>query len=164
MLLAGDYTCIPDIKNLAIYNLSSLLEGCPRVDILPSVTQINYMNERDFDIHYSNYLLGNDAIFYELFSKIIFPLYNGMDIYLIVSRNIFYDQITESLFKFIQQRYQYPSILISEPDDVNYINPDVGFGINGVYNLDIDKNRFSIMYTNMNLTSNGIIKGFDKEE
>jgi len=161
MLLAGDYTCIPDMKNLHVYNLSSLVEGYPKVDILPPVTQIDYMDELGFDISYSNYIMTNDNVFFEFFSKIIYPLYNGIDIYLIITRNIFYDRITESLFKFIQQRYGYLCAIINEVSDIEDLNPDIGFTTAGIFNLDIDKERFSLMYTYNNMTSDGKIVGYD---
>lgn len=162
MLLAGDYNCIPDIENLQIYNLSSLLEGYPSLGILPPVNHVDYMNELEFDISYSNYIMNNDTIFFEFFSKVIYPLYNGLDVFLIVTRNIFYDRITESLFKFIQQRYQYLSAIINEEDDIDHINPDIRFGINGIYNLDLDKDRWTVMYTQINMDSSTYkIAGFD---
>jgi hypothetical protein len=162
MLLAGSAKCIPDMKNLMVFNLSSLLEGYHKVDILPPVTQIDYNNQISFDISYSNYIMMNDNIFYEFFSKIINPLYYGVDVYLIVTRNIFYDCITESLFKFIQQRYGYPCAMIGDTTDVDYLNPDVGFTTAGIYNLDLDKERFSVMYTMQHLDPNtGKIEGFD---
>jgi hypothetical protein len=162
MLLLGHPSCIPDIKDLIVYNLSSLLEGYQRVDILPPVNNVDYMNELDFDIAYANYIMGNNNIFYEFFSKIIYPLYNGYNVYLMTTRNIFYDKVSDSLMKFIQQRYEYLSAIINEPDDIDYINPDIGFGINGVYNLDMDKERFSQMYVCQNMDSTtGRINGFE---
>lgn len=164
MLLLGDFRSIPDIQNLVVYNLSSLYEGCPRVGILPPVNEVNYADELSFDIAYSNYIMTNNMVFYEFFSKILYPLYNGFDVYLMVTRNIFYDRISESLLKFIQQRYEYIGAIINEPDDADYINPDMGFGIMGIYNLDLDKEKFSMIYTTMNLLPNGQIRGFEIEE
>lgn len=161
MLFLGDYNCIPDIDNLIIYNLSSLAEGYPRVDILPPVEDVNYTDDLGFDIFYCNYIMMNDSIFYEFFSKIMYPLYNGQDIFLIVTRNIFYDRISETITKFIQQRYQYLSAIINDKEDIYDLNLDAGFGINGVYNLDIDKDRFTYLYTSMNLDyKTGNIRGF----
>jgi hypothetical protein len=165
MLLVGEYNCIPsDIDNLFIYNLSSMIEGYQKIGILPSVNNINYIDELNFDISYSNYIMTNDSVFYEFFSKIIYPLYNGYSVYLITARNDFFDRVTESLLKFIQQRYGYISAIMNDPTDIDYINQDVGFGstgIYGVYNLDLDKERYSYMYASTNMDKNGKIKGFD---
>lgn len=155
MLLAGDYKSIPNNKELIIYNLTSLVEGYPILGILPPVDGVDYINELDFDIAYANYIMLTDTIFYEFFSKIIYPLYNGYDIYLITTRNIFYDNIIESLFKLIQQRYGYIGAILGEPGDIDYINPDMAFGtlgITGILNLDIDKERYAMIYAlnNMN--------------
>lgn len=149
MLLAGDHNCIPDIDDLVIFNLSSLIEGYPILDILPSVNSIDYTDDLNFDIVYSNYIMTNDSVFYEFFHKVIYPLYNGVDVYLITRRDFFYDNIIESLFKFIQQRYGYLGIILGDMEDIEYINPDLGFGqtgIPGIINLDMDKERYTNIY------------------
>jgi hypothetical protein len=114
---------------------------------------------------YSNYLMMNEDIFFEFFQKVLYPLYNGYNVYLITTRNIFYDRIIESLIKFIQQRYGYLGYILGSPDDIEYINPDNGFSINGLYNLDIDKNKFSYiyasMYTKKDKNGNLFIEGFE---
>lgn len=158
MLLAGDHNCIPDMNNLIVYNLSSLIEGYPLLDILPSVNSVDYMDDLNFDIVYSNYIMTNDNVFYEFFCKIIYPLYNGIDIYLIIRRDFFYDNITESLFKFIQQRYGYLGAIIGEIEDLDYINPDIGFGqtgLEGIFNLDMDKERFTNIHLHTILKLSG---------
>ena len=121
MLLIGDVRCLPDfIDKFLILNLSSLVEGFPRVHLVPSVTT-QYDNDKEFDIAYANYIFSNDNIFME-FMKIIYPLYTGNDVFLLVSRNEnTHDIITESLCKLIQQRYGYNYQLLNDVSDINYI-------------------------------------------
>jgi len=148
MLVFGDYTCLkPVMKNFFIFNLASSLEGFERVDIIPRF-QMEYSN-RDFDVLYAKYIMETDSVFYE-FMKIIISLYNGFDVFILTNRSGFYEDIIESLQKLIQQRYGIISNIINEPDDWNYVQESC-FNINGLYNLDIDKERYAVMFTNLNL-------------
>ena len=105
MLLIGDYRSLPYAKEkFVILNLSSLAEGFPRVHLVPSVTA-NYDDDKQFDLAYANYIFSNDSIFME-FMKIIYPLYTGQDVFLLVSRNEnTHDIITESLCNLYQKHH-----------------------------------------------------------
>ena len=144
MLLVGDIKSLPrDYQNLIVLNLSSLVEGYERVHLVPSITT-TYNNDKEFDIAYANYIFSNDYLFME-FMKIIYPLYIGCDVFLLVSRNEnTYDIITESLCKLIQQRYGYNYQLINNQDDIDYYD-DSDFNINGLQALDIDKERMTYL-------------------
>lgn len=157
MLLVGDVRCIPDISNLVILNLSSLVEGFPRVFLTPSVSA-SYNNDKEFDIAYANYIFSNDYAFME-FMKIVYNLYMGLDVFLIVSRGDIYDTVTESLCKLIQQRYGYNSQFINEIADINYYD-DSSFSVYGLSNLDQDKERMSYLAVQ---TDPNILKLFDDE-
>lgn len=143
----------------------------PILDVFPNAKMINYgLDPKSFDIAYAQLLLNIDYIFYEYFSKVIYPLYNGHSVYIICPDNYQDDEILsmliESFLKFIQQRYGYNGAEIHDEDDFEYINPDdMTFNINGVYNLDIDKERFSYMYATQNTYidngGNVQIKGFE---
>ena len=144
MLLVGDIKCLPEtLDKFLVLNLSSLAEGFPKVHLVPSV-QAQYNNDKEFDIAYANYIFSNDWVFME-FMKIIYPLYMGSDVFLLVSRNEnTHDIITESLCKLIQQRYGYNYQLLNERDDIDYYD-DSGFNINGIQILDMDKERMSYL-------------------
>lgn len=144
MLLVGDIKCLPDcMEKFLVLNLSSLAEGFERVHLVPSV-QAQYNNDKEFDIAYANYIFSNDWVFME-FMKIIYPLYEGIDVFLLVSRGEnTYDIITESLCKLIQQRYGYNYQLLNDADDINYYD-DSNFNINGIQILDMDKEKMSYL-------------------
>ena len=142
MLLIGDYRSLPYAKEkFVVLNLSSLVEGFPRVHLVPSVTA-TYDDDKQFDLAYANYIFSNDSVFME-FMKIIYPLYTGLDVFLLVSRNEnTHDIITESLCKLIQQRYGYNYQLINNTDDINYYD-ESDFSFYGLQALDIDKERMT---------------------
>lgn len=149
MLLIGDIRCLPYNKDkFIVLNLSSLVEGYPRVHLVPSVITA-YNDDKQFDIDYANYIFSNDAVFME-FMKIIYPLYSGNDVFLLVSRNEnTHDIITESLCKLIQQRYGYNYQLLNSESDINYYD-DSDFSFYGLQTLDLDKERM----TNLLVKSN----------
>lgn len=149
MLLVGSIKCLPeDFGKFLILNLSSLVEGFPKVHLVPSV-QTQYNNDKEFDIAYANYIFSNDYAFME-FMKIIYPLYEGKDVFLLVSRNEdTYDIVTESLCKLIQQRYGYNYQLLNDKEDINYYD-DSGFSIYGLQILDQDKERMTYIAVNNN--------------
>lgn len=145
MLLVGDVRCLPDYyaEKLVILNLSSLVEGFPRVHLVPSISA-SYNNDKEFDIAYANYIFSNDPVFME-FMKIVYPLYDGLDVFLLVSRNEnTHDIITESLCKLIQQRYGYNYQLLNNKDDIDYYD-DSNFSIYGIQTFDMDKERLTYL-------------------
>lgn len=144
MLLVGDIRCLPEsIEKLVVLNLSSLVEGFERVHLVPSI-QTHYDNEKEFDLAYANYIFSNDYLFMELM-KIIYPLYSGFDVFLLVSRNEdTYDVVTESLCKLIQQRYGYNYQLLNIADDIDYYD-DSNFSLTGIQTFDIDKERMTYL-------------------
>ena len=155
MLLVGDIRCLPDnLDNLIILNLSSLAEGFQRVRLVPSFTTA-YSNDKEFDIVYANYIFSNDEMFMQ-FMSIVFPLYNGQDVFLLVSRNEnTYDIITESICKLIQQRYGYNYQLLNFKEDIDYYD-DSDFSIFGLANLDIDKERMTMLMVEYNPSILGV--------
>ena len=158
MLLMGNYKCIPNnIQDLVIFNYTSMMEGVPKVNILPSDNAV-YASDKDFDLAFANYIFNNPYVFYEFFGKIIYNLYLGYNVYILIMSDEeygcntrFLDCANESLMKLIQQRYSYYGSMLNDPEDIYYINQDQSFStVNGVYNLDQDKERFAQMYTQMN--------------
>ena len=149
MLLVGDVRCLPDsLEKFVVLNLSSLVEGFPRVHLVPSVSA-NYNDDKEFDIAYANYIFSNDNVFME-FMKIVYPLYDGCDVFLLVSRNEnTHDIITESLCKLIQQRYGYNYQLLNFKDDIDYYD-DSNFSIYGIQTFDADKERMTYLVVQQN--------------
>lgn len=149
MLLVGDVRCLPDsIEKFVVLNLSSLAEGFHRVHLVPFFPT-TYNNDKEFDIAYANYIFSNDSVFME-FMKIIYPLYTGNDVFLLVSRNEdTHDIVTESLCKLIQQRYGYNYQLLNDKYDIDYYD-DSNFSISGIQTLDMDKERMTYLAVQQN--------------
>ena len=151
-LVFGDHTCLYNLDkskdNWVILNFNSYLEGYDRVNlIVPTHNDIiNPMENKNFDIQYVNYILNNDYAFME-FMKIIMPLYMGANVFVLISKNDIFEYISESLQKFIQTRYGLIPSVINEPGDLEYVE-DTSFNIFGVANLDIDKERYTLLYVN----------------
>ena len=143
MLLVGNKDCIPNnLNNLVVFNLTSLVEGVEKLNLLPPPNSdyLNQTNYKEFDQFYMNYIFSNDFVFMELM-KIIYNLYLHNHVYILVYQSDTFDIVTESLMKLIQQRYGYHCQWLNEPSDVNYYD-DSDFSFNGIYNLDIDRERY----------------------
>lgn len=125
-----------------IFNLSSLREGYDRISLLPQ-SSLKY-DIKEFDLEYYNYIMNNDNVFFELM-KVITPLYNGQNVFLLIGEGEVYDFVAESLQKMIQQRYGINSYFINDKEDYEDIKDKTNFSIQGLYNFDIDKEK----YTNM---------------
>lgn len=146
MLMYGDSKNI--INTGYVYNITSYLEGYIRLNALIPPNELGRFTGKDFDIVYADYIMSNDWIFKQFFD-IIYNLYIGNDVYLIASPEDWSENLVESLLKLIQQRYGYNAIKINSPDDYwsafnskyqSEFNPDYG-----LYNLDIDKERYTFI-------------------
>ena len=155
MLFIGDYTCIPYNEPMIILNLTGLVEGYQRVNLVPqSGYQLDFTDDNNFDIEYYQYIFSNQQPFIELM-KIIMPLYEGNDVFLLVSRGVdSFDKFTESLIKIIEARYGYTGVMIlNDPSDY----PDTfdrakimdEFSIPGLNCLDQDKEKYTFMIESM---------------
>lgn len=147
MLLVGEYQYIMnELSNpkMKVLNLSSLMEGMEQLHLLPPTDgTLPFKDEKEFDIAYANYIMTNEYAFIELM-KIMISLYEGKDVYIVVSRSPYLDMVTESLTKFIQVRYRYIAQEINSEEDLEYLDYESSFNdIHGLYNLDLDKERFS---------------------
>jgi hypothetical protein len=112
---------------------------------------------------YAEYILTNEQLFYELMDKVIMPLYSGENVLVLVHSDDGYafDNLTESVQKYILGRYGYKSYFITSIEDIHYMSmeDEIGsFTVNGIGNLDIDKERYSLMYARTHK-----IKGVDYE-
>lgn len=139
MIIFGTVQAIQgiELKNTNIFNLSSFVDSIPRINILPTfVCQPG--TEQVFDQMYAQYILGNDAVFYE-FMKVMISVYYGSDVYLVISDT--FDYANESLQKFILARYGIVCGNVRTLDDWESVQPS-SFDINGIYNMDQDKERY----------------------
>ena len=71
----------------------------------------------------------------------------GEDIYICISNGNVLDFLNESLAKFIQQRYGYNYQMINDISDIDYYD-DSSFSVPGLYNYDIDQERYMQIMTN----------------
>lgn len=145
MLIVGDYNSIPGYENpgisenMLVFNFSGYDMKCRRLDVYPP-SNMNFLDDKEYDINYANYILNNDNIFCNLFD-IIYLLYEGVNIYILVTRTPNVDIINESLLKFIQQRYGYNYQLINGKYDINEYDYS-NFSLSGLVNFDNDRKRY----------------------
>lgn len=101
MLLYGNARNIQD--QCVIYNFTSYIEGYRRLNLIPP-NSLGASSEYEFDQRYMEFILSNDYNFVEFFN-IIYNLYSGQDVYIIISDDPWSETLVESLLKLIQQRY-----------------------------------------------------------
>ena len=142
MLMIGTIQNLQTTSNCIVYNFSSLNEKYVRLNLFPP-NNLGAMDEYDFDIKYAIYILGNDAIFFDMM-RIVYSLYQGKDVFVLIDDTEQFEMYNESLMKFIQQRYGYNFNLIQSFDD--FINAEESrFSELGIINLAQDKERLSYM-------------------
>ena len=142
-----------------MYNLSSMREGFISLQALIPPNTIGRLTDREFDIAYANYIMSNDTLFC-IFFQIIYNLYIGKDVFIIVSTEDWSENLLESLLKLIQQRYGYNAVLINTEADYLYAVTSMNFGCApgyGIYNLDQDKERFTTLIEQYRITNNGAL-------
>ena len=135
-----------------IYNITSYREGLVRLNLLPPLDKRLYLNDcREFDLMYAQWIFNNDIQFFDFF-RIIYDLYLGKDVFLVMDTSDWSENIIESILKLIQQRYGYNGILIDSFDSYVYCKNTIvsGFDPYMIQNLDIDKDRFSVLMVKMN--------------
>lgn len=139
MLFYGNAKNIQD--QCEVLNFTSYIEGYRRLYIIPP-NSLGASSEYNFDVLYMQYIMSNDLIFCEFFT-IIYSLYTGKDVYLIVSdEEDWAETLNESLLKLIQQRYGYNAIRVNSIDDIIFSDPGEFDSSYGIYNLDEDLERY----------------------
>lgn len=143
MIIMGDPRCIPNyMDGLMIFNYSSPVESIPRLNLMPP--QYNFNSEVDFDMWYANWLLNDKVAFHDMM-LVVYAVYSGYNVYLCASYLDIFDAINESFMKFLQQRYGLKCYVVKSPEDLECIHDDgCPFTIEGLANLDMDKDRISI--------------------
>ena len=140
MLFYGTIQGLNTTENCIVYNFTSLNEKYPKLKLYPP-EDFNYIYDYDFDYAYANYIINTDTVFFD-FMMIIYNLYQGNDVFILVDDNL--ADLNESLFKFIQQRYGYNACRINSLEDLLYVE-NTDFSREGLCNLDIDKERLSYL-------------------
>ena len=149
MLMVGTIQHLTTTDKTKILNFCSFNENYPRLKLLPPIdfrtTTSGNPESRDyeFDLQYAQWLLNDPNAFIDLM-QIVYSLYQGYDIYLLVSEDITMEQYTQSLLKFIQQRYGYNGYYINSIEDLFNAEDQQISGI-GAMNLHDDKERLSLM-------------------
>ena len=144
MLIIGNYVTLYNMpenerSSFMVYNFSSLKDGIgKRLDLLP-ITKMN-VYEKDFDQMYYHYIIDNDIVFIT-FMKMIYRLYSGFNVYIMISDGYIYEALAESLTKVIQVRYGYNAQFVHEIDDINFYD-DSEFSSSGIKIFEQDRNRF----------------------
>lgn len=152
MLMYGDARAadlVADNTDTMVYNITSLNERYrrARLDLLPP-NSLGANSEYDYDVKYMEWVFANDGVFMN-FMKIILDLYNGLNVFLVITHEDWSDMMLESLLKLIQQRYGYNSISIENPEDLFYAE-DEGFNPEyGLINLDQDLARYQYIVGRM---------------
>ena len=139
-----------------VYNLASFIEGPIKLRSLIPPEEIGRLVDYDFDINYANFIMGNNDAFIELYTLML-QLQLGKDIFILVSDTDWTENLVESLFKFIQQRYGYDGIRINNEEDYNHFKDKV-YDFNtgyGLYNLDSDRDRYSYIVESRRIASGG---------
>lgn len=162
MLMVGTIQHLFLTEKTVILNFCSLNESYPRLHLLPpnyvqniignpyiQNYQIAENSEYAFDVDYANWIMSNDDVFID-FMQIIYPLYEGKDVFLLVTDDPILDMYVQSLLKFIQQRYGYNGFYVTCTEDVfNAVEQTVSDF--GVINLIADKERLSFLAAQDNL-------------
>lgn len=144
-----------------IFNTTSYKMGFIELKCLMPPNSLGYLTDRDFDIAYANYILGNDNLFVQFF-QIIYNLYIGKDVYIIVNNDDWAVNLDQSIFKLIQQRYGVNAVLVNSEEDYIFAKMTMDCDFNkgyGIYNLDIDKERFSYLVETFRINSHGYLPG-----
>ena len=149
MLYYGKYI----VDNCKVFNIGSYREGFQMLRSLIPPNELGKLSGRDFDLAYANYIMNNDIVFGEFF-QIIYHLYIGVDVYLLISNDEWIENLIESLLKLIQQRYGYNAYRIENIDDITDVlfreptNFAPGYGL---FNLDQDKERYTYVVESLRM-------------
>lgn len=137
-------------NGIRIFNLSSLSELGERLFPLVPPFPILFNNseeEKMFDMNYASYIMSSDSAFYNLM-KIVYPEYamasDRFITYILIDDSEASISLTESLIKFIQQRYGLNCYIMKAPEDWEALEPAT-FSELGLQMIDQDKERLSLL-------------------
>lgn len=142
MIVFGRYNNIPE--NFIPVNFTGMNETVQKISTI-GLENID-ISDPEFDKAFAQIMLNNDDNFISLFN-IVQLLYSGVNIFICISIGNVLDCLNESLAKLIQQRYGYNYQMINEINDIDWYD-DANFSIPGLYNFDLDRDRYIHIYTN----------------
>lgn len=139
-----EYLIYKGIKQVYKFNLSSYYNAqnlqclVPNPEYIREDVLLGDATDPVFDIEYHNYILNNNEAFCQ-FMSIIIPVYTNPDclVHIMIKQSNYRDVITESLCKFIQQRYGYNPCIVNSLDDFVYAT-ESDFSIPGLFIIDGD--------------------------
>lgn len=142
-----------DDGTYTLFNMSSAVNAGFRLSgLVPPVhvegSLLSFDDEKSFDVIYAQYLVNDDAGFVDMF-RVVNNLYLGGSSIILVGDGGYKETLTESFIKFLQQRYGLSFIrIINEPEDwFSYDEVEDFSKLVGIYNLDIDKERYTRLTT-----------------
>lgn len=139
IILGGPGAMIPQVDSMSVYNFSSMVEGVPRLNLMPPV--VERTADFQFDLYYANWLLSDPMAFRDLM-RVLYDVYSGMDVYLCCGSMNIVGDLNESFAKFIQQRYGINCCIVNDNADLEAA-VESSFTIEGIANFDMDKERAS---------------------
>lgn len=142
MIVFGRYNNIPE--NFIPVNFTGMNETLQKISTI-GLENID-ISDPEFDKAFAQIMLNNDDNFISLFN-IVQLLYSGVNIFICISIGNVLDCLNESLAKLIQQRYGYNYQMINEINDIDWYD-DANFSIPGLYNFDLDRDRYIHICTN----------------
>ena len=142
-------------EQCVVFNFTSYIEGYRRLNLIPP-NSLGASNEYEFDQLYMDYIMRYDFRFVEFFN-IIYYLYSGQDVYLVISDDSWSEVLIESLLKLIQQRYGYNAVRVNCFDDIVFSEPSSFNKSYGLINLDNDMERYTYLLESSRLASGGVI-------
>lgn len=136
-----------------IFNLSSIYNlGVRLSNLIPKVQyegqRINIEDDREFDIYYANYIMSYNPAFIDLMS-IMNQIYLTECVVVLIGEDEYKNYISDSLMKFIQQRYEYPIHIVETVDDLpSWFGDSYHFtSVLGLSHFDADREKFFRMTT-----------------
>lgn len=164
MLVFGPYqACIGaarlrhQSKEAVLFNFSSLSQEIPRLAYLMPTLDLRVPIEI-LEQQYGQYLIFDINAFKQLMT-IMYPLYEGKDVYVAISStdmNEYINLMNELLSSYIQNVYGYNSAIIYEPEDIYAFNDaDFKFNVPGIRQMDLDRERYIQMMEEERLKAGG---------
>lgn len=126
-------------KQLVVFNLNANVQCYYKLNLMPPIG-IN-PTSMEFDAQYVNLLLSDPNYFMQ-FMYIMTKLKEGYDVVLLIyNEDTVFNAITETLVKFIQQRYGYNYQFLNNENDLNPWDTS-SFTTPGIIQFDQDYKRY----------------------
>ena len=155
MFLAGTIQNLQTTGDTVVLNFSSLNAKYPRMPLYPPY-ELGARSDYEFDMKYANWLMTEGFVD---FMQVPYNIYLGHDVFVLISDMEELEMITESFFKFIQQRYGLNVTYISCQEDFLRAG-ECQFSELGSLNFQHDKERLALMLEKLRLQQGSGRVGF----